>query len=196
MPAALDSISEEAFYECVSLESQRIPDNVSFIGENAYAGCTNMEEFTFGKGLKETDRCFGNKELSLKKVISLNTTPPYVESWATFVFCLFNAPLYVPAGCVESYRAANGWNEFYYIYELSPDDSQIKEVRTETSSDSYRLEGRKLIANKQLSLTIWTLSGQRIMSANLNENESVDLPGGILVISCDNNFSKISSGHF
>lgn len=190
LPEQLDRICEEAFTDCISLQSQRIPDNVSFIGENAYSGCTGMEEFTFGSGLKETNVCFGMKELSLKKVTSLNPTPPSVESWTTFAFSLFNVPLYVPKGSVESYRAANGWQEFYDIYEIG--DTQIEEIHASAPSDAYRMEGRRLIAKKNLSLTVWTLSGKRIISVNLKENESLELPSEVLIIRCDNNIAKIN----
>lgn len=58
---AVMGIAPGAFANKTSLRRITLPDTVSLVGENAFAGCTALEQVTFGKGLTLLDKgCFRN----------------------------------------------------------------------------------------------------------------------------------------
>ena len=82
-----------AFYGCSSLTSVTIPNSVTSIGDEAFYGC-----------------------YSLTSVTCEAENPPTLGSY------IFNGvsksiPVYVPCGCVEAYKTANGWKNFINIQE-------------------------------------------------------------------------------
>jgi hypothetical protein len=97
-----------------------IPNDVVEIGIFAFesgvsgalhlpASVTNIQEAAFWN-------CSG-----ITKIYSFNPYPPsmYVENdiHHSFAHVSRTIPVYVPAGCVEAYRNAQGWNEFENIVE-------------------------------------------------------------------------------
>ncbi len=97
-----------------------IPNDVVEIGNHAFesgvsgalhlpASVTNIQEAAFYN-------CSG-----ITKIYSFNSNPPsmYVENDIdhSFAHVSRTIPVYVPAGCVEAYRNAPGWNEFENIVE-------------------------------------------------------------------------------
>lgn len=73
---------------CVSLKEITIPANVTYIGAYAFKGCTSLE-----------------------KVTILATTPPELAGVDAFNWPN-TYPIYVPAGSVEAYKAADKWNTY------------------------------------------------------------------------------------
>lgn len=56
---AVVGIGPRAFADQVQLRRVTMPDTVSVIGEDAFAGCSELESVTFGKGLRLLDKgCF------------------------------------------------------------------------------------------------------------------------------------------
>lgn len=49
----ITSISEYAFYECVSLKTLTLPESVEWIGKSAFAKCSLLEKIECGSGLRE-----------------------------------------------------------------------------------------------------------------------------------------------
>ena len=94
IPNSVTSIESFAFKYCSSLTSVTIPNNVTIIGNEAFGDCTSLTSIT----------CEA-------------TTPPTIQS-NTFNSVNKNIPVYVPAGSIESYNAANYWNEFNNIQKI------------------------------------------------------------------------------
>ena len=96
-----------------------IPNDIVEIGKSAFergitgalhlpASVTNIEQDAFYN-------C-----TSINKIYSFNPNPPalYIhEIMNSFAHVPRNIPVYVPAGCVEAYQNAPGWNEFENIVE-------------------------------------------------------------------------------
>ncbi len=94
IPASVTSIGESAFAYCSSLTYITIPEGVTSIGIAAFLVCSKLTAIT----------CKA-------------TTPPSIDF--TFHDVSKSIPVYVPAGSVEAYKAAEGWSEFTNIQPLS-----------------------------------------------------------------------------
>ncbi len=93
LPNTIKVIGYYMFGKCSSLTSIDIPASVDSIGKYAFSGCSKQEQVIvrFNKPLK----------------IDVSTFP-YRK----------NAYLYVPAGCMEAFKAAQYWKDFKGIYAL------------------------------------------------------------------------------
>ena len=49
----LQNIGDEAFVNCVSLESITLPSTVTEIGNRAFSGCSNLKEVILNEGLQK-----------------------------------------------------------------------------------------------------------------------------------------------
>lgn len=141
IPEALTSIGNNAFEDCSSLSAIIIPEGVTLIATNIFNGCSSLTAITIPKSV----RSIGGKAFcvcsslaaitipesvtsiremaffgcsSLTAITSRTATPPTIGSY-TFSEVDKSIPVYVPAGSVEAYKAAEGWSEFTNIQPLS-----------------------------------------------------------------------------
>ena len=119
------SIAEGAFKNNTNLKELSIPESIVSIGDDAFAGCTNLEKI----------------HLYSDMPISIN------QADATSVFSgvdTENCILYVPAGTAEAYRQAEGWKAFKNIVEMeAPDD--INDINAEDGTyQIYTLDGKQV----------------------------------------------------
>ena len=148
------TINYGAFIDNTVLMTVTIPKTVEIIGDGAFAGCSNLSAIyayaTEPAHLAATaSRTRANDASSVFEGVDKE-----------------NCILYVPKGCVEKYRAAEGWGEFVQIVEmegmgissLSPCrsvfevyDMNGRKVRTATTSldglpkGIYIVNGRKVM---------------------------------------------------
>ena len=98
------SIAEGAFKDNTNLKELSIPESIVSIGDDAFAGCTNLEKINL----------YSDKPISID------------QAAASSVFSgvdTENSILYVPAGTADAYRQAEGWKAFKNIVEMEdPDD--------------------------------------------------------------------------
>ena len=95
IPEGVTTIGETAFYS-TKLTSITIPSSVTSIGHGAFSGCSGLTSVTV-----------------------CNPTPVSIDE-ETFTNRA-NAVLFVPAGCKETYQAADYWKEFKLIADVSDD---------------------------------------------------------------------------
>lgn len=113
---SVTGISDGAFENNETLETVSIPGSIEKIGENAFAGCTNLQ----------TIYNYGEDPADLTGTVKALTRSGEEISVAAKVFAevdLETCKLYVPAGCSQKYKAAEGWNEFQNIIEMIKGDA-------------------------------------------------------------------------
>ena len=183
LPESVCSISMSAFDNCRSLKTIKLPKKVSFdyfwvsddektfyIGENAFASCTALEEIELPEGTRELSQNVFYFCNSLKSVILPSTlttigegafagcdaltsitvkafTPPVLEDAGVFDSCS-GATLYVPAGSKEDYAAADGWNKLSNIEEIAI-DYQDGDTFYAKNDDGVRIAYKVLSADEK-----------------------------------------------
>lgn len=99
------AIEAEAFKDNTNLTQVSIPGSIQSIGEEAFAGCINLSAIY----------AFATEPIPL----GAGVTGTRAEGSSVFAGVdLENCVLYVPKGCVEKYRSAEGWGEFAHIVEM------------------------------------------------------------------------------
>ena len=100
------TIGDGAFNSCESLTSVTLPSTLTNVGQYLFSGCNSLESVT----------CYAE-------------TPPVVGGEGSVYMIPENntATLYVPAGCVSAYQAADGWSDFSNIVEIGsvPSDPEL-----------------------------------------------------------------------
>ena len=127
------------YYKCTGLTSICIPNNVTTIRDEAFNYCRG-----------------------LTSVISLNPTPPILESMTFSGRTTKNATLYVPTGCKAIYSSSPYWKDFAKIEEI--DVTNIGNIipEEEHSSSMYQLNGIK--ANDgNLGRGIYIQNGKKVL---------------------------------
>lgn len=145
------SIGESAFQNNTVLEQVTIPSSVTSIGNNAFAGCVNLKAIY----------TYATEPVNLAKVRTRSDARSVFDG-VDKETCI----LYVPQGCVEKYRVAEGWNEFKNIQEFSGTD--IKRIGTDSQTfDVYDLRGRKVrqgaTSSEGLTKGIYIIDGRKVV---------------------------------
>ena len=130
IPLKLKEIDRWPFGNMTGLTSLVIPDNIERIGQRAFKGCSNLKTLTISKNVTQIDAEAFKGCSELKDVICRAEVVPFAKKDA-FQDCYPEyINLYVPKGCVESYKGVTPWNLF----------GTIKEINEETSINGIHLK--------------------------------------------------------
>lgn len=109
-------IGDNAFYGCSGLTGDLIiPNLVTSIGDNTFYDCDGLTSLTIPNSVTHIGVNAFKHCGSVRYVYSLNPEAPSVNKEA-FDY-IGSRPLYVPEGSAESYAAAQGWSNFSEIRE-------------------------------------------------------------------------------
>lgn len=106
-------LEASTFERCPKLIHFEIPQNVEIIGQNTISGSPNLESIVIPATVKQINfNAFANTGL---KVVTVEGTAPAIANtisgaWQAFPYTV--QTIKVPAGSVETYKAAHGWNSF------------------------------------------------------------------------------------
>ena len=108
-PNSLQSIGDDAFYDCDGLTEVNIPNSVQTIGYAAFQYCDGFNTINLGSGLSSIgDQAF-YKCLNLRIVNLSAATPP---TYGGYAFRLSNLSIvYVPDGSVNLYKTTDLWKD-------------------------------------------------------------------------------------
>ena len=116
IPQNITTIENDAFYGCEGFTGNLIiPENVVSIGNTAFYGCSGLTgSLRLPKSLTKIGSAAFKDCPQLSPVYCAVLAPFNIEN-----ACFANlSKLYVPKGCVESYRNTEGWNKFESIEEV------------------------------------------------------------------------------
>ena len=110
------------FTGCDKLEELILPQNITSIGNNAFSGCSRLAAIEIPGGVTSIGQSAFSGCSSLATVVSKNPTPPACGANA---FTNFTAPLYVPAGSIGLYKAADVWSGFGDVRGMADGDDAV-----------------------------------------------------------------------
>ncbi len=130
------------FYGCTGLKKVTLPSTLTKFTSYTFSGCSALESIELPAGITELPLMLFYGCKGLKSITSLNTTPPSVRTMA-FDGVDTTIPVYVPAGSVEAYKAADGWKEFTNIQAIA--GSSVSEIEaSDVEAVYYDLNGRRV----------------------------------------------------
>lgn len=130
------TVSDYAFYECLNLETVILGENVTSIGENAFAFSSE-----------------DNMTSKNNKIISLSATPPTLDASAFNSSVKSNATVYVPLSSLESYRNTAGWSEFKNYADVTLGVENITGGRDE-GIEVYTLDGVRIFKGAESDIKL------------------------------------------
>lgn len=114
VPEGLTKITKQYSICFSKLTSLVFPDSVTEIGARAVENCNEMTRVEFGAGLQVLNSSAIEGARMLRKVVVKATVPPTITSPYIFgTYGMFGNVdnVYVPAGSVNAYKSAPGWQE-------------------------------------------------------------------------------------
>ena len=152
---SVTNIEPFAFFGCSSITEFAIPNTVKVISDSAFYDCTNLAQITIPTSVNSIGRSAFERCDNLASIIVLPSTPP---SGADSMFEMISnvCPIYVPAGSVDVYKAAQYWSDYADRIKANPDSDSIVSITLSeagalieelSSSQISSLEAIRLIGN-------------------------------------------------
>ena len=128
IPYYVTSIGYGAFSECTGLTSVTIPNSVKSIGKTAFAGCIGLPSITIPNSVKSIGYGAFTECTGLTSITCEALYPPTLEDMYgvnAFTGIDKSIPLYVIAGVMNLYKAADGWKDFTNIVPIAAQETQV-----------------------------------------------------------------------
>ncbi|MDR2804423.1 MAG: leucine-rich repeat protein, partial [Dysgonamonadaceae bacterium] len=120
------NVGKSAFQNCGSLTSVTISESVTSIEDFAFQACGSLTSITIPSGVRSIGYRTFAFCYNLTSVTNLNSTPQDINDLFVFLDVdLSKATLYVPAGSVEAYKAAEVWKNFGIIGTYDDENVQV-----------------------------------------------------------------------
>lgn len=173
VPANVTAIGDASFMECRNLTAVTFPEGLTYLGvvafnhctglteivlpngvtniRSAFTACSGLQSVTIGNAVTEISVAAFSQCSSLKYFTCHTVTPPALVSYPFVLTDLANVTLYVPAGTIEAYRAADTWKDFGTIAAISDSGEQVQALN---STVNYLDRSGELLRSKQLTLHV------------------------------------------
>ena len=153
LPDGLETIGNQAFWNCSNLKSVTLPEGLESIGNEAFYSCIQLETLVLPSTLKSIGESAFNGNGALKEVTSLILDPFDIHD-NTFMYKNAASPatLYIPIGSGSKYQAITGWTMFQKTVE---GEEEEKEAIVNGLNYSYSTKSKKatVIAGDYGSMT-------------------------------------------
>lgn len=191
-PESLKEVAGSAFHQCDKLLEANLPDATETLGTQAFALNSALRKIHVGPKLKYIGKyCFF---MSPARDLYFNcATPPYIPP--TFMGCFTSesekeGTLYVPKGSKEAYKSNIEFESFVNIVEH--DFTQAPQLAKATPYQLAVAPGELTInAAASLVFTLYTLEGTRVWQGVVSGTETITLPQGTYILSCERGARKI-----
>lgn len=167
IPASVKSLGGSAFYGCSSLNGN-VTVNSATIGQNAFYGCSSIKTLVLSADVTTVNASAFLGCTSLTQITCEATTPPTTplspsspDAKTVFTPSIWTScPLYVPAGCADTYKNSGyEWEKFFISEEAGGGGDENPDELTLTI---YYPEGN------QISMPLTSGEGYEISFAPYN----------------------------
>lgn len=142
-PATVTNIGDNAAITNMRLKKLTIGENVTTIGEEAFEKCDNLEYIYIGSNVTTLGEDAFFMCEAIKELHSMTKEPLEIDTYMFWDVDKEQCTLYVPAGSIDLYKAAEGWKEFTKIEEA--DTNGIPEISTPANRVTvYDVHGEKV----------------------------------------------------
>ena len=124
IPNSVTTIEQDAFAYCSQLKSITIPNSVTSIGVESFYGCALTSVF-IGSSVNTIGTVAFASCDKLTAIGSFNKIPPSCKGDTFRKVDKGKCIVWVPKGCVESYKEATGWKDFQNIKEVIDGDYDL-----------------------------------------------------------------------
>ena len=194
-----------SFQNCKTLETIRIPKNMTHIYYNVFKGCTKLKSIILPEHISYLGFSTFSSCTALKEVTVLNPNPSKI-SIGEDLFLGVNlsaATLYVPAGSRELYEKADVWKEFGNIIEIRGRTMpKYSAIEANISGYVYNVDEGKYITNGEAYNTQAVVGNSGLLyqfrrSNSMSENQYYlysDQAGGSHVLFRTSSDTKVGTG--
>ncbi len=149
VPEGTIEICNYCFRNCVA-NSMTIPSTVKTIGKGALDAI--VDEMTIVCDVGDLSLC-SIFWYVLKALTIYNENPPIIDYRNSPAYSS-RATIFVPSGCGDRYRAAEGWKDFPNIIEMEGTGIENVSIKSVSEENFYDLQGRRLRSAPQRGVYI------------------------------------------
>lgn len=140
IPDDVTYIGDYAFRGCTNITSVTMGENVTKIGTSAFSGCKNCASITIGENVTSIGSWAFNGCSAMTSLTSLPRKVPSTTSNSFDSAIKDQAILYVPSAALEAYSSKAPWSDFYDIVALNIPKHQLAYYVDDALYKSFTLE--------------------------------------------------------
>ena len=158
------------------MEELVIGNNVTAIGEYAFAGISTLKKVTIGESVKTIQNNAFYNCVNLETIFNYRPTPTNAYSTAFDGVDKFECILYVLPNSIDMYKNASVWRDFYYTYAIGAEEATVttNDVKVEPQDNAATLTWPT--SNNAVSYTI-EITKDGVVFCRLTFNANGQLTG-------------------